>query len=77
MDLSLLTSKDLQEEGNPFRKIFYIIMSQISQGYDDSYHGNGRCARKNESRGMRIFLDPIVERNPANPDERLSEKFLE
>jgi hypothetical protein len=52
-------------------------MSQISQEYDDSYHGDDRFARENESRGIRVFLDPIVEKNPANLDERLSETCLE
>jgi hypothetical protein len=52
-------------------------MSQILQEYDDSYHGDDHCARENESRGIRVFLDPIVEKNPANLDERLSETCLE
>jgi hypothetical protein len=38
-------------------------MGEFLQKYDDSYHGVNHCARENESRGIRIFLQFIVEKN--------------
>jgi hypothetical protein len=39
----------------PFHDFISIMMTPLCQRYDDSYHGENRCARKNDADGDLIF----------------------